>query len=86
MISNIRLKVLTGIIVISLFLLLIACSNSENQIIGRWESKQISQRVDYESDLTQYTIFEFTTEGTLKLGNKNDGSIKWGKDVLKFSL
>lgn len=84
--SNTRLKVLTGIIVISLLPLLAACSNSKNQIIGRWESKQISQRVDYESELTQYTIFEFTTDGTLKLGNKNDEAIEWEKDELKYSL
>lgn len=80
------LKVLTGIIIISLLLLFIGCSNSNNQIVGRWESKQITQREDYKSELTQYTIFEFTTEGTLKLGNKNDESINWRKDELKYRL
>lgn len=84
--SNVRLKVLSAIIVISLLPILMACSNSKKQIIGIWESKQISQRVDYESELTEYTTFDFTAEGTLKLGNKYKDSIRWEKDNLKYSL
>jgi hypothetical protein len=78
--------VLMVAIIISFQLFFIGCSTSKNPVIGKWKSNQISQRKDYDIELTKYTIFEFTTDGVLKLGNIQDKTIEWKKEELKYML